>query len=108
WGRWPITALSTSATSGTERLDRIIGAASAQTRRWVGACRQAANSRDIAGLQNSRPLYRSLGLGVGRSRYGNASIKALEAGKPDEMLGWYADPGCFQWMSQLKSHSPSN
>merc|ERR1712015_2080 len=39
-----MTALSTSATSGTERLDRIIGAASAQTRLWVGACCQAVNN----------------------------------------------------------------
>src|SRR5690606_10154035 len=79
------------------RLERIIGAASAQTRRWVGACRQAANSRDIASLQNSRPLYRSSRLGVGRSRYGNASIEALEAGKPDEMLGGEAGSGYFSF-----------
>jgi hypothetical protein len=48
WGRWPITALSTSATSGTDRLDRIIGAARAQTRLWVGACCQASSSADMA------------------------------------------------------------
>src|SRR3990167_1677274 len=46
-GKWPITALSTSATSGTERLQRIIGAASAQTRLWVGVCCQASRTAFI-------------------------------------------------------------
>src|SRR3989338_6079834 len=46
-GRWPITALSTSATSGTERLQRIIGAASAHTRLWVGVCCQASRTAFI-------------------------------------------------------------
>ncbi|MNE49801.1 hypothetical protein D3C80_1443430 [compost metagenome] len=42
-----MTVLSTSATSGTEMLDRIIGAASAQTLWWVGRWRQSAESWDI-------------------------------------------------------------
>src|SRR6218665_502064 len=44
WGRWPTTVLSTSATRGTEILDRIIGAARAQTFWWVGEWFQAARS----------------------------------------------------------------
>ena len=41
-----MTVLSTSATSGTEIFDKIIGAASAHTRRWVGRSRQSANRED--------------------------------------------------------------
>ena len=46
-GRWPMTAVSTSVTRGTERLDRIIGAARAQTLRWVGVWRQASSNTDM-------------------------------------------------------------
>jgi hypothetical protein len=42
-----MTALSTSATSGTEMFERIIGAASAQTRRWVLRSRQSLSSVDM-------------------------------------------------------------
>ncbi|CAH0650384.1 hypothetical protein PSNVIR_04677 [Pseudomonas sp. Nvir] len=52
WGRWPMTVLSTRATKGTEMLDRIIGAASAQTLWWVGRWRQSAVSAVIAVLGN--------------------------------------------------------
>ncbi|MNH19961.1 hypothetical protein D3C79_797130 [compost metagenome] len=47
WGRWPMTVLSTRATSGTEMLDRIIGAARAQTLWWVGRCCQSVVSEVI-------------------------------------------------------------
>ncbi len=39
--------LSTRATSGTEMFDRIIGAAKAQTRRWVGRWRQSVSKVDM-------------------------------------------------------------
>ena len=35
--------LSTRATSGTEMFDKIIGAANAQTRRWVRRSRQSVS-----------------------------------------------------------------
>ncbi|MNP61923.1 hypothetical protein D3C76_1571550 [compost metagenome] len=47
WGRWPMTVLSTSVTNGTEMLDRIIGAARAQTLRWVRRWRQSLAIRDM-------------------------------------------------------------
>ncbi|KWV86690.1 hypothetical protein PFLmoz3_03774 [Pseudomonas fluorescens] len=79
WGRWPMTMLSTRATKGTEIFDRIIGAARAQTRRWVGRWRQSVSRAVMkapwwSGIVTVNPPHSRANVGPG--------LPAIAVGQP--------------------------
>ena len=98
-----MTVLSTNATSGTEILDRIMGAASAHTRRWVGRSRQSANRKDMqAPLRTgivermfTRAGFDSHLVGAGLARdWGDEGRQA------DRVVGIASKPAPTEWASR--------